>query len=85
MLFVDMRETTRMSEQYNPEQLVKIYRSYVRVVIQAVRYSDGVVRDFMGDGLLVAFVDGEEYKSGEKAVRAARYIATAIDKILNPV
>lgn len=85
MLFVDMRESTRMSEQYNPEQLVKIYRSYVRAVIQAVRYSDGVVRDFMGDGLLAAFVDGEEYKSGEKAVRAARYIATAIDKILNPI
>lgn len=85
MLFVDMRKSTKMPEKYSPEQLVKIYRSYVRAVIQVVRYSDGVVRDFMGDGLLAVFVDDEDNKSGEKAVRAARYITTAIDKLLNPI
>lgn len=84
VLFVDMRESTKLPDRFSTEQLVKIYRSYVRTVVQAVRYSGGVVRDFMGDGVLAVFVDNEEGKSEDKAVYAARYITTTIDKILNP-
>ena len=84
VLFVDMRESTKLPEQYNKKQLVQIYRSYIRVVVQAIRYSGGVVRDFMGDGVLALFIDDENGKSEEKAVHAARYITTAIDKFLNP-
>ena len=85
VLFVDMRESTKLPEQYDADQLVKIYRSYIRVVVQAIRKSGGVVRDFMGDGVLALFVDNEDGLSEDKAVHAARYIATAIDKFLNPV
>ena len=85
MLFVDMRKSTKLPDRFSPEQLVKIYRSYIRTVVQAVRYSGGVVRDFMGDGVLAVFVDDEDGNSEDKAVHAARYITTAIDKFLNPV
>lgn len=85
ILFVDMRESTKLPEKFNTAQLVKIYRSYIRTVVQAIRYSGGVVRDFMGDGVLAVFIDSEEGRSEDKAVRAARYITTAIDKLLNPV
>lgn len=85
MLFVDMRESTKLPDRFNMEQLVKIYRSYIRTVVQAVRYSGGVVRDFMGDGVLVAFIDNEEGTSEDKAVYAARYLVTAVDQLLNPV
>lgn len=85
VLFVDIRESTRLSEMFSNEQIVKIYRSYIRLVVQAVRYSGGVVRDFMGDGALAVFVDEKEDKSEDKAVHAARYITTSIDKILNPI
>lgn len=85
MLFVDMRESTKLPDKFTPNQLVKIYRSYIRAVVQSIRYSGGVVRDFMGDGILAVFIDNEEGKSEDKSVRAARYIATAIDKFLNPV
>ena len=85
ILFVDMRESTKLPEKFDGIQLVKIYRSYIRVVVQAIRYSGGVVRDFMGDGVLAVFVDNEDGKSEDKAVRAARYIATSIDKFLNPI
>lgn len=85
VLFVDMRESTKLPDRFTPEQLVKIYRSYIRTVVQAVRYSGGVVRDFMGDGILAVFVDNEEGKSEDKAVHAAQYITTAVDKFLNPV
>lgn len=85
MLFVDMRESTKLPDKFSRNQLVKIYRSYIRVIVQAIRYSGGVVRDFMGDGVLAVFIDSCEGKSEDKAVRAARYITTAIDKLLNPV
>lgn len=85
ILFVDMRGSTKLPEKFSTEQLVKIYRSYIRTVVQAVRYSGGVVRDFMGDGVLAVFVDDNAGVSEDKSVRAARYIATAIDKVLNPV
>lgn len=85
ILFVDMRKSTKLPEKFSSTQLAKIYRSYIRVVVQAIRYSGGVVRDFMGDGVLAVFVDNEDGKSEDKAVRAARYITTTIDKFLNPI
>lgn len=36
VLFVDMRESTKLPDEFSTEQLVKIYRSYVRTVVQAV-------------------------------------------------
>lgn len=85
VLFVDMRKSTKLSEQFDNTQLAKIYRSYIRVIVQAIRYSGGLVKDFMGDGVLAVFIDGEDGKSEDKAVNAARYITTCIDKVLNPV
>ena len=85
ILFVDMRDSTKLPERFNEAQLVKIYRSYIRTVVQAIRYSGGVVRDFMGDGVLAVFIDNEDGNSEDKAVCAARYITTAVDKLLNPV
>ena len=85
ILFVDMRNSTKLPERFNNEQLVKIYRSYIRTIVQEVRYSGGVVRDFMGDGVLAVFTDDDKNCSEDKAVHAARYITTTIDKFLNPV
>ena len=85
VLFVDMRKSTKLPEQFDNTQLAKIYRSYIRVIVQAIRYSGGLVKDFMGDGVLAMFIDGEDGKSEDKAVNAARYITTCIDKVLNPV
>ena len=85
VLFVDMRCSSKLPEYFNNEQLVKIYRSYIRTLVQAIRYSGGEVRDFMGDGVLAVFSDGEYGKSEDNAVYAARYIATVVDKVLNPI
>lgn len=85
ILFVDMRNSTQLPDCFDSETLVKIYRSYIRSIVQAIRYSDGVVRDFMGDGVLAVFVDDENGTSEEKSVYAARYITTVIDKFLNPL
>ena len=63
VLFVDMRGSTKLPDQFDADRLVKIYRSYIRTIVQAVRYSNGVVRDFMGDGVLALFIDDDNRKS----------------------
>ena len=85
VLFVDMRGSTKLPDRFSADQLVKIYRCYTRAIVQAVRYSGGCVRDFMGDGILAIFLDDENEMSEEKSVHAARYIATVIDMLLNPM
>ena len=85
VLFVDMRGSTKLPAQFDSSRLIKIYRSYIRTVVQAIRYSGGYVKDFMGDGVLAVFLDDDDNNSSEKAVNAARYLATVIDKVLNPL
>lgn len=84
VLFVDMRGSSRLPERFGADQLVKLYRSYTRAIVQAVRYSGGSVRDFMGDGILAVFLDDEKRTSEERSVHAVRYITTTIDALVNP-
>lgn len=85
MLFVDMRDSTKLSLNHEEVEIIKIYRSCIRILVQSIRYNEGSVRNFTGDGVLAAFIDSAESHSEDKAVIAARYITTLINKILNPL
>ena len=84
ILFVDMRDSTKLSLNHDYDEIIKIYRSFIRILVQSIRYNDGSVRNFTGDGVLAAFIDTDEANSEDKAVIAARYITTLVNKILNP-
>lgn len=88
VLFVDMRKSTDLTDELKSKKMVKVYRSFIRVVIQAIRYSGGYTRQFAGDGIMGVFQDsnedGQVITSSNKAVKAARYIHTLIDYCLNP-
>ena len=96
ILFVDMRKSTDLTDELKAKEMVKIYRSFLRVVVQAVRYCGGQSRQFAGDGVMGVFQDDKDSSedildtkinpltSCDKAVRAARYILTLIDYCLNP-
>lgn len=87
VLFVDMRKSTDLTDEVKAKKMVKIYRSFIRMIIQAIRYSGGETRQFAGDGVMGVFQDDvdSKIKSSEKAVTAARYIITMIDYCLNPL
>ena len=51
VLFVDMRKSTDLTDELKSKKMVKVYRSFIRVVIQAIRYSGGYTRQFAGDGI----------------------------------
>lgn len=88
VLFVDMRKSTDLTDELKSKKMVKVYRSFIRIVIQAIRYSGGYTRQFAGDGIMGIFqnsnVDGQNISSSCKAIKAARYIHTLIDFCLNP-
>lgn len=88
VLFVDMRKSTDLTDELKSKKMVKVYRSFIRIVIQAIRYSGGYTRQFAGDGIMGIFqdsnVDDQIIPSSHKATKAARYIHTLIDYCLNP-
>lgn len=89
VLFVDMRKSTDLTDDLKSKKMVKIYRSFIRMIIQAIRYSGGETRQFAGDGIMGVFQDvvdsDDKIKSSEKAIKAARYIITMMDYCLNPL
>lgn len=89
ILFVDMRKSTDLTDEIKSKKMVKVYRSFTRLVIQAIRYSGGFCRQFAGDGVMGVFQDitEDDNKSSSEiqAVRAGRYIITMIDYCLNPL
>ena len=88
VLFVDMRKSTDLTDELKSKKMVKVYRSFIRMIVQAVRYCDGQSRQFVGDGVMGVFQDSSDDNnpetSSERAVRAGRYILTLIDYCLNP-
>lgn len=78
VLFVDMRKSTDLTDELKSKKMVKVYRSFIRIVIQAIRYSGGYTRQFAGDGIMGIFqnsnVDDQNISSSCKAIKAARYL-----------
>lgn len=89
ILFVDMRKSTDLADKLKSKKMVKIYRSFIRLIIQAIRYSGGYSRQFAGDGIMGVFQDSIDNDvkelSSQKAIKAARYITTLVDYCLNPL
>ncbi|MCK5129024.1 MAG: adenylate/guanylate cyclase domain-containing protein [Clostridiales bacterium] len=91
ILFVDMRKSSELTEDEGNKTMVKIYRAFTRIVIQAIRYSGGYSRQFAGDGIMGVFQDITDEEtdiktmSSSMAIKAARYIITLVDKCLNPL
>lgn len=89
ILFVDMRKSTDLTDEIKSKKMVKVYRSFIRLIIQSIRYSGGYCRQFAGDGVMGVFQDTTDNEntvlSEDQSIRAARYIITLIDYCLNPL
>lgn len=89
ILFIDIRESTQMSKDISDKNMLKIYKSFIRVATQCVRYSGGYTRQFLGDRIMGVFLDELDEdgnivkKAADKAISAAREMNTYIDFILN--
>jgi len=88
ILFADMRNSTKFTDENSAKTVVKVYRSFLKTITRAVRICNGNIRDFVGDGVLAVFsnkeIDGKTLSSAEQAVLAGKMICTLIDYCLNP-
>ena len=88
ILFADMRNSTKFTDENSAKIVVKVYRSFLKTITRAIRVCHGNVRDFIGDGVLAVFsdkeIDGVIISSAEQAVTAGKMICTLVDYCLNP-
>ena len=76
ILFADLRDFTRFSEQKLPYDVVFVLNRYRADMARAIEEAGGVVNEFVGDGIMALFgLDGPVDEGCRQAVRAAHLMA----------
>ena len=80
VLYVDIRDSVKISASKKPKTLTKIYSSFVRSMVSCAKYYGGHVRNIIGDRVMVVFDEEDCFKN---AVETAVLMNTVCTKILN--
>ena len=72
ILFLDIRDSTRLSERTSPEEIVRLLNFYFGIITNIIKKHGGFVNKFMGDGILAFFASSDQ--SVAQTVRAAMEI-----------
>ncbi|MQX35994.1 CHASE2 domain-containing protein [Roseospira navarrensis] len=79
VLFVDMRESTRICDGLDPREAMDLLRAFLSVVERCVFDHDGVLDRFQGDGAMASFGPPEPTPAfALNALRAARCLAESV-------
>lgn len=81
MVFIDIRESTKIVDGFRRETAAKMYKSFLYSVAKIARSNDGELRSFNGDGVLIAF-NGDLKRTN--AVKASMQMAWYCKNILKP-
>lgn len=81
MLFIDIKESTKIVDSFRLKTAARMYQSFLRGVTLIARRNDGEVRSFNGDGVLITFY-GET--KCDNAVRNALQMMDFAKNILKP-
>ncbi len=79
VVFCDLRDSTRMSEQLDPEDLRQVLRLYQDSCTSIIQQFGGYVSRYMGDGILTLF--GYPTAHDDDAIRAIRAGIDIVSKI----
>jgi adenylate cyclase len=74
IMFVDIRNSTRIEEQLPPEQTFNFLNTYLGAASRAIQLNNGIVYQFVGDGIVALFGGSDESDYG-----AANALAAALD------
>lgn len=55
VLYIDIRNSTKISVSHKPETLTKLYSSFIRSMIKAAECNCGYIRNIVGDRVMVVF------------------------------
>ncbi len=81
MLFIDVKESTKIVDAFRLKTAARMYQSFLRGVTLISLKNDGEVRSFNGDGVLVTFYGESKCNN---AVRSALQMMDFINNILKP-
>ena len=82
VMFVDLRDFTRLSESRLPFDIVFILNEFFGVVGSAIAEQGGRIDKFLGDGLLAVFGERVGLETGcRQALRTARAIDLGLDHV----
>ena len=81
MVFIDIRESTKIVDGFRRETAAKMYKSFLYSVAKIARAHDGELRSFNGDGVLMAF-SGDRKRSN--SVKASMQMSWYCKNILKP-
>jgi predicted ATPase/class 3 adenylate cyclase len=85
VMFCDLADSTRLSQQLDPEDLREVIRAYQQTGAEVIQRFDGHIAQHLGDGLLIYFgwpVAHED--DAQRALHAGLGIVEAITTTLNP-
>ncbi|MEZ9060435.1 adenylate/guanylate cyclase domain-containing protein [Vibrio pelagius] len=80
VLYVDIRNSAKISASKRPKTLAKVYSSFVSSMLSCARYYGGHVRNIIGDRVMVVFDKQDCYTN---AVDTAILMNTVCEHILN--
>ena len=81
MLFIDIRESTKIVDNSHRLTAARMYKSFLWGVAQIARMNGGELRSFNGDGVLIAFI-GDLKRTN--AAKAALQMSWFVQKVLRP-
>lgn len=81
MLFIDIRESTKIVDGLRRTTAARMYKSFLWGVAQIAKMNGGELRSFNGDGVLMAFI-GESKRTN--AAKAAMQMSWFAQKVLKP-
>ena len=85
VLFCDMVESTRLSAQFNAEEMHDLISAYQATVAGAVKRFGGHVAKFLGDGVLAYFGWPMAYEDhAERAIRAGLAAIAGVEGLRTP-
>ncbi len=84
ILFIDIRDFTRITERHNTEQLVFFLNDYYSNIANQVHLGGGIVGKYGGDSIL-AFFGAPLPESAEKSSTAALLTALALQKTIEDI
>ncbi len=80
MLFIDLRESTKIMASVRRVTAARIYKSFLWGISKIAKDNGGEVRSFNGDGVLVAFVGPRKCNNAAKAAMQMKYFCKEILK-----
>jgi class 3 adenylate cyclase len=81
MLFIDVKESTKIVDAFRLKTAARMYQSFLRAVTLISLKNNGEVRSFNGDGVLVTFYGDSKCNN---AVRSALQMMDFINSVLKP-